>query len=180
MTVNVPNYGFPAGYDENYLILLVRDPRCIFAYWEFSEAQMVLVAKEFCCQWGQVPLMLRIYDLTGLNFKPEKEHSHFEISVHPLSNNYYINDVLSNHSYCADIGVMTPDGQFITLNRSNVVQTPRDSMADGSGTFMADLLDHLPVHNPEEDKEKQKKQEKRDSFQKSCSSDGVYLNTSGE
>ncbi len=155
MTATEPNYGFPTRYDENYLTLLVRDPNCIFAYWEFSDEQMALVAKEFGCPWGQVPLLLRIYDLTGLTFNGENEHSHFDVTVHPLANNYYVKEVSSNNAYCIDIGVMTPQGRFITLIRSNVVQTPRDSLADGSGIVMADLLDRLLVHRLEEDNKNQ-------------------------
>jgi len=172
MTATEPNYGFPARYDENYLALLVRDPHCIFAYWEFSDEQIELVAKEFECQWGQVPLLLRIYDLTGLNFKGDNEHSHFDISIHPLANNYYIKDVNSNNAYCVDVGVVPSYGQFITLIRSNVVQTPRDSLADGSGIVMADLLDHQLVDNLGKNKNKQ------DGFAGLSSSDGVYLKTS--
>lgn len=172
MTVIEPNYGFPARYDENYLVILVRDPHCIFGYWEFSGEQMDLVAREFHCQWGEVPLLLRVYDLTGLNFTGENEHSHFDIKLHPLANNYYINNVNSNNSYCADIGVITSQGRFVTLVRSNVVQTPRDSLADGSGAVMADLLDRLIIEKQEET------QQNRDNFAGFASSDGVYMKTS--
>ncbi len=143
MIITVPEYGFPARYNENYLVLLVRDPHCIFSYWEFSDEQMGLVAKEFDCEWGEVPLIMRVYDLTGLNFAGDNAHSYFDIALHPLANNFYIKEVNSNHSYCADLGVVTPEGRFVTLLRSNVVQTPRDSLADGSGVLMADLLDRL-------------------------------------
>lgn len=171
MTVIEPNYGFPARYDENYLVLLVRDPHCIFGYWEFSDEQMDLVAREFGCQWGEVPLLLRVYDLTGVNFNGENEHSHFDVSLHPLANNYYVNDINSNNSYCVDIGVITSQGRFVTLMRSNVVQTPRESLADGSGVVMADLLDRLITEKPEDKKQDQ------DVFAGLTSSDGVYLDT---
>lgn len=174
MTATEPSYGFPTRYDENYMALLVRDPHCIFAYWEISDEQMVLVAKEFGCPWGEVPLLLRIYDLTGINFNGENEHSYFDISVHPLANNHYFKEVGSNSAYCVDIGVMTPQGRFITLIRSNVVQTPRDSLADGSGIVMADLLDRLLTGNQEENKKLQ------DSSAGLSSSEGVYLNTDSE
>ncbi len=149
MAVTVPGYGFPTKYNDNYLVLLVRDPHCIFAYWEFSDEQMDLVAKEFSCPWGEVPLMIRVYDLTGLNFSGDNAHSYFDIPIHPLANNYYVKEVSANHSYCIDLGVVTPDGRFVTLLRSNVVQTPRDSLADGSGVLMADLFDRLMGKKPE-------------------------------
>ncbi|MHB9094884.1 MAG: DUF4912 domain-containing protein, partial [Eubacteriales bacterium] len=143
MVFTVPQYGFPTKYNDNYIVLLVRDPHCIFGYWELSDEQMNLVAKEFQCQWGKVPLILRVYDLTGLNFDGENSHSHFDIAIHALANNYYVKEVNANRSYCVDLGVITSEGRFVTLLRSNVVLTPRDSLADGSGIVMADLLDRL-------------------------------------
>lgn len=143
MNAIVPQYGFPDRYNENSLVLLVRDSRCIFAYWELSDEQMDLVTGELGCSWGEVPLVLRIYDLTGLNFNREIAHSHFDLGVHPLANNYYAKEVNANHSYCADLGITIQEGRFITLLRSNIIQTPRDTMADGSGAVWADMLDRL-------------------------------------
>ncbi|WP_418790596.1 DUF4912 domain-containing protein [Phosphitispora sp. TUW77] len=143
MSVSVPEYGFPACYCENSVMLLVRDPHCIFAYWEISSVQMDLIAGEFGRPWGEIPLKLIIYDLTGIGQDRDKAHDSFNITVHSLANNYYINDVKPNHSYCADLGVVSPDGIFVCLLRSDVVQTPRDSLADGSGIVMADLLERL-------------------------------------
>lgn len=166
MPVNMPHYGFPARYNENYLALLVRDPHCLFAYWEFSEEQMNLVSREFGCPWGEVPLFLRVYDLTGLNFDGENAHSYFDVRIHPLADNYYVNEVSANHSYCVDIGLAAQDGRFVTLIRSNTVHTPRDTMADGPGAVWADLLDRLAGHKP-------KAVVETESF----SSEGMYLTT---
>ena len=166
MTVTVPQYGFPASYNESCLALMVRNPHCIFAYWELSGDQMDLVTGEFDLPWGEIPLRLRIYDLTGLDDR-EDAHSRYDISVHSLSNNYYIDEVQPNRSYCADLGVTTPDGRFVCLVRSGAVQTPRDSLADGSGAVMADLLDRLTV----------KKVEFEKVDLESFSSDGVYINS---
>jgi len=166
MYVKLPRYGFPARYNENHLALLVRDPHCLFAYWEFSEEQMNLVSREYGCPWGEVPLFLRVYDLTGLNFDGDNAHSYCDIKVHPLADNHYIKEVDGNHSYCVDIGVFTAEGRFVTLLRSNLVHTPRDSMADGSGVIWADLLDRLTGLKP-------KGVIETESF----SSEGVYISS---
>jgi len=167
MVVTVPEYGFPTRYNDNYLALLVRDPKCIFAYWEFSDEQKDLVAREFNCSWGEVPLIMRVYDLTGLNFNGQNAHSYFDIYFHSLADNYYVKEISPNHSYCVDVGVITPDGRFVTLLRSNVVATPRDSLADGSGVVMADLLDRLQLRD---------EQKQTETF----SSEGVYVSPGKE
>ncbi len=163
MSLTVPEYGLPTRFNQNYLVLLVRNPNCLFAYWEFSDEQKDLVVREFGCEWGQVPLIMRIYDLTGLNFNGQNAHGYVDLTVHPLADNYYVKDVSSNHAYCIDLGVITPDGRFVTLLRSNIVQTPRDSMADGSGIVMADLLDRL-------------RERKKKAAVETFSSEGVYRN----
>jgi len=167
MSVTVPEYGFPASYNENSVMLLVRDPNCIFAYWEISSEQMDLVAGEFGRPWGEIPLTLRVYDLTGLGHDRDKAHGSYDLTVHSLANNYYFTDVLANHSYCVDLGVISPDGRFVCLLRSDVIQTPRDSLADGSGLVMADLLDRLTG----------KKSTEVAADQETFSSDGVYINS---
>lgn len=149
MNVFVSEYSLPTNYDENYLVLLLRDPNCFFAYWELNSEQMNLIANICKCTWGEVPLILRVYDITGINFDGQNIHSFFDVPIHPLSDNFYIKDVKANHSYCVDLGLIMSDGRFCTILRSNTIQTPRNSMADGSGIRMADLLDRLLKRQPE-------------------------------
>jgi hypothetical protein len=170
MSAVVPEYGFPTKYNENYLVLLVRDPYCMFSYWEFSDEQMDIVAKQFARQWGKITLVLRVYNLTGLNFDGENAHSYFDVNVHSLANNFYIKEISPNNSYCVELGVITSDGRFVALLRSNIVQTPRDSFADGSGIVMADLLDRLQLP------EKKDEVEEIQTF----SSEGVYIKRTDE
>ncbi|KNZ70494.1 hypothetical protein Tfer_0676 [Thermincola ferriacetica] len=132
---------FPHNYNKNHLVLLIRDPYCLFAYWEFSEKQRSVLAEEYNCSWGEVPLIMRVYDVTGINFNGRNAHSYFDIAIHAMADNWYLHHMKANTSYCVDLGVITPDGRFITILRSNTVTTPRDSLADGSGLVWADLLD---------------------------------------
>jgi len=141
MGENSREFQVPERYDENYLVLLVRDPYCLFAYWELTGEQRGLVTGEFGCSWGEVPLLLRLYDVTGLNFDGRNAHSFKDISVHALADNFYLQELEANKGYCVDLGVIAPDGRFVTIVRSNTVATPRDTLADGSVWEMADLLD---------------------------------------
>ncbi len=138
-------HAFPHLYNKNYLVLLVRDPYCLFAYWEFSEKQKEVIARQFACTWGEIPLVMRVYDVTGINFNGANAHGYCDTPVHAMANNWYLKDMKPNCSYCVDLGIISADGRFITILRSNVVSTPRDSLADGSGLVWADLLDRTEL-----------------------------------
>ncbi|MCL4442124.1 MAG: DUF4912 domain-containing protein [Firmicutes bacterium] len=141
MDVNFKVFTFPERYNENCLVLLVRDPHCLFAYWELSGEQRDLVAKEVGCSWGAVLLVLRLYDVTGLNAGAGSAHSHTDISVHALADNFYMKDLAANKGYYVEMGVVMPDGRFVVILRSNTVTTPRDTLADGAVWETADLPD---------------------------------------
>jgi len=169
MIFTVPEYGFPDRYDENCLFLMVRDPHCIFAFWELSVEQVDVVASQFGRPWGEIPLTIRVYDLTGLDRERDQAHSWYDFNIHSLANNYYIKGIKANHAYSADLGVKTPDGRFVILIRSNTVQTPRDSLADGSGAVMVDLLDRQEEAIMQSEVETE-----------TFSSEGVYINNNRE
>lgn len=143
MEVTVPEFSFPKVYEDNNITLMVRDPNCLFAYWELSSEQRDLIASGFGCNWGELSLVVRLYDLTGLTMDRDNPHSFTDLQVAALADNYYIKEVSANRSYCIDLGIYSPDGRFTTLVRSDMVQTPRDTMADGSGRVRVDMLDRL-------------------------------------
>ena len=141
MGMNFKVFTFPEMYNENYLVLLVRDPHCLFAYWELSGEQQNLVAKEIGCSWGEVPLVLRLYDVTGLSAGAGSVHSYTDISVHALADNFYMKDLAANKGYYVELGVVMPGGMFVAILRSNTVTTPRDTLADGAVWETADLFE---------------------------------------
>lgn len=98
-------FEIPAGYNDNRIVLMVRDPYWLYAYWEISSE----------------PLILRVYDVSDWSF--------FDINVNGRINNWYINVGRPNTTFCIDIGYLTLEGIFICAARSNIVTTPRDAMS---------------------------------------------------
>lgn len=111
-------------WNVNRLVLMVRDPHRLFAYWEVDDFKRKLVSEHFQTEWDNLPFYLRIHDVTDLMFDGYNSHSVSLIRVRPQSDNWYLNQVSSGRSYVADFGTTTWQGEFFALVRSNVVQTP--------------------------------------------------------
>jgi len=117
-------------YDDNKIVLLVRDPYWCYAYWDLSGNLIENKKKEIKPGWGKYDLILRIYDVTDIIFNGFNAHKYQDIKISMDSNNWYINIWEAGRSYIVDIGFKTEDGHFILLARSNVVNTPRDRVSN--------------------------------------------------
>lgn len=104
----------PAG--ENKLVLLVRDPWWIFAFWELTPGH------------GNVDKrVLRVYDVTDVN--PQAPRSFFDVEF-GSANCWYVEVGEPDHQWVAEIGWLSREGQFFALIRSNIVRTPRYGVSD--------------------------------------------------
>jgi len=115
-------FEFPSGYGDNRIVIMVRDPYWIYAYWEINGKRLSEIRAELGYKFDQSKQILRIYETANWTF--------FDIYVSGGSRNWYINVGRPNTSYCVDIGYLTPDGTFICAARSNLVTTPRDRMSE--------------------------------------------------
>ena len=124
-------FRFPPGYGDNRIVLLVRDPWWVFAYWEIQHDKELSV-KEKIAASGDTPekSVLRVYDVTGINFNGKNARSFFDIDLKGLASNWYINVNSPDRSWVVDIGIVSKKGVFYMLARSNAVRTPRFGMSD--------------------------------------------------
>lgn len=99
-------FEFPAGYGDNRIVLMVRDPHWLFVYWEVQGNG----------RW------LRVYDTSNWKFH--------DIEIAAGAKNWYIHVPFCNRTYCVEIGYKTANGEFVALARSNFVTTPLDAMSD--------------------------------------------------
>ena len=121
----------PQRYGVDRLVLLARDPSWLFAYWEVSATRQ----DDFDRAWGPrawqtTKPALRVYDVTGVDFNGANAHKFFEIGLREENDNWHINVNDPDHSFVVDLGRVFPDGRFVTLMRSNLVQTPRAGLSD--------------------------------------------------
>ncbi|RKO66993.1 DUF4912 domain-containing protein [Desulfofundulus salinus] len=121
----------PRRYGVDRLVLLVRDPYWLYAYWEITATRQ----EEFNATygpraWNTTRPVLRVYDVTGITFNGYNANSYMDINVQEGVDNWHIPVGQPNRSFCVDLGRMFPDGRFVTLLRSNVVTTPRSRLSE--------------------------------------------------
>jgi len=116
----------PWKYGKDRMTLMVRDPNWIFAYWEISAASQ----QEFSSSYGQEAWnnsrsVLRVYDITGVEgFDGANAKDFTDIPIDDYVDSWHIDMERPNATFCVDLGRLLPDGRFVTLLRSNIVQTP--------------------------------------------------------
>jgi uncharacterized protein len=115
-------FEFPAGYDDNRIVLMVRDPHWLYAYWEVNARRRDEIRQQLGeSVFSRSRLVLRVYDAASL------KHHDLEVGG---ARNWYVRVPAPNRTYFAEIGFLTEDGRFIAACRSNSVTTPLDGMSD--------------------------------------------------
>jgi len=114
----------PYQYDRDKIVLQVRDTQWIHAYWELRGATLERFKSQFGDEFYRAKRILRIYDVSHIIFNGTNAHRFFDIEVNESANNWYIDTVGPGRSWCVDLGLLFQDGRFITIVRSNTVQTP--------------------------------------------------------
>ncbi len=120
----------PAGYGDNRITIMVRDPYWLHAYWEIPGWKTEEVKHSMGSAFDSSRMILRVYDVTEINFNGLNAHSSFDMDINAFARSWYINTANPNRSWCVDLGYLTPDGRFYLVARSNIVSTPRDSMSE--------------------------------------------------
>ena len=124
-------FRFPPGYGDNRIVLLVRDPWWVFAYWEIRRDKEEEIVRKIEASGAKVSKsVLRVYDVTDVKFTGANAHSYFDIDLKGLANNWYINVNAPDRSWLVDIGIVSSNGEFHLLARSNTVKMPRFGMSD--------------------------------------------------
>jgi len=117
----------PGQYDQDKIILQVRDPRWIHSYWEIRNRTIDGLKHKLGDEFYRAKKILRVYDVTNIIFDGTNANSFFDIQYNDFANSWYIDTNGPGRSWCVDLGLMLTNGRFITILRSNVVRTPLDS-----------------------------------------------------
>ena len=116
----------PMGYGDDRIVLMVKDPWWLFAYWEIQPGtERAARAHLLPHEVPGLQSILRVYDVTGIDFPAQPAHRTFDIGLSGLATNWYIQTDAPNRSFIVDIGLLAHTGRFLLLARSNRVTTPR-------------------------------------------------------
>jgi len=119
----------PSHYGEDRLVLMVRDPWWLFAYWEVTpHRQQEVLAQIGSRGQAERKTVLRVYDVTGSLALP-KSNSFFDIELNFYAESWYIDVGLPDREWVIELGYRV-SGQFYPLLRSNRVQTPAFGISD--------------------------------------------------
>jgi hypothetical protein len=123
-------FALPEGYGDNHIVLLVRDPRCLYAYWEITQDKREELQQKLGIDiWQQSKLILRVEDVTDLATGGNSVN-YFDIEIDNHAMSWYVHVPEANRSYRVNLGFLTHHREFYTLARSNIVTTPRDGISE--------------------------------------------------
>ncbi len=117
--------GVPAGYAKDRIVLMVRDPYWLHAYWELSQQSVQRAEAALGQDWHTAKPILRVVDVSAQDTTSTSEALVRDIEIHGGSQNWYIDVPQPPRSYRVDIGYLSRRGQFFVLCRSNVVTMPK-------------------------------------------------------
>lgn len=120
----------PGGSGKERLVVMVRDPYWLHAYWELSRAAVTRAEAAMGQDWHTARPVLRLLDVSsnGTTSSAEKVVRH--VPIHGGVNNWYIDVTTPQRSYRVEIGYLASSGRFFLLARSNVVTTPAPGASD--------------------------------------------------
>ncbi len=113
----------PTTYGSDRLVLLARDPHCLYAYWDLSDVRFQAVRVD--AGSDQLRMVLRTYDVTQIAFdaEPPRRFQDFAVANDARSLYAYIGKPAA--CFVAEVGYLRPDGAFFPLARSLPIWTPR-------------------------------------------------------
>lgn len=124
----------PKTYKKDKLVGLEVNTNWLHFYWDFSEKTKERLEKHS-------PIVLRIYDVTYIDFNGTNAHRTFEKELSLNASKYYVFVPQPNADYLAEIGYKE-DNKFVPLLRSNLVSTPPSSPNFAQMELWMDLRTH--------------------------------------
>ena len=116
------DYSLPSTYHMTYVRLIPRDPYWMYAYWEIDASAIEKMREKLGETLNRCTYTLRLYDVTLVNFDGTNSNGWFDFDELFMGSRY-MRVHHDNASYCAAIGVRTPEGYFHAFARSNVAST---------------------------------------------------------
>lgn len=129
LSAKVP-LNLPAGYGKDRIVVMVRDPYWLHAYWELTHQSIQRAEAALGQDWHTAKPILRVVDVSAHDTTSTSEATVRDIEIHGGCQNWYIEVQQPPKSYRVDVGYISRRGQFYCVSRSNVVSTPRANVSD--------------------------------------------------
>jgi hypothetical protein len=119
----------PRHYGIDRCKVMVRDPRCVHAYWEIRNETLDRARGDLGEDWEGHRRILRVHGIPISGDVNEPAAESFDLDVTDEATSQYVTVPRANRGYRIDVGVMTKSGLFYPLASSNTVITPRDGVS---------------------------------------------------
>lgn len=126
----VPSRTLAHSCSKDRIIMMVRDPHWLHAYWELSRSTLCRAQAAMGQEWHTARPILRLMDVTSEDTTSASERHVRDIEIHGGVNNWYIDVSHPPRSFRVDVGYLSRKGTFYVLARSNVVHTPAVGSSD--------------------------------------------------
>ena len=120
---------------EDRLVVMVRDPYWLHAYWELAPQSVERAQSALGQHWHATKPVLRLYQVEADGAAKLLR----EIPIHGGVNHWYIDVQNPPQQYRMEIGYLTAGGQFYCLARSNTVTTPPAGTSDSIDENWSDI-----------------------------------------
>jgi uncharacterized protein len=124
----------PEAYGTKRLVLTARDPRWLYAHWDFTREQL----EECNSRSAGGHLILRLYQEDSANIA--------DIPVHPESRNWFVPVPQPGARYHAELGFYPPNaGPWTTISNSAPVTAPPAELSTDTSVEFKTLLPDTPA-----------------------------------
>ncbi len=133
-----PEAGFrdmPESYATGRLLLMARDPRCLYAHWDLTSERM----REFCGRSAHGHLVVRVYQGWIGNGIAAETH------VHPESRHWFVHVDKPNSVFIAQLGYYEAGGLWVAVASSDAVMTPPDAAAEDKTAVFVTIRPDQPL-----------------------------------
>ncbi len=123
------------------IVLMVRGPHWIHAFWEITPRSMTRAEAALGQEWHSAQPILRLLEIESGSKASASERVLREIEIHGGVKNWFID--IKNQTTCrAEVGYLTASGRFHAMARSNMVSTPSASQGDTLDIHWGEIVEN--------------------------------------
>jgi hypothetical protein len=123
-SLGAPAATLPRAYGVNRAVLTARDPCCLFVWWEITPVSRVEALRSLGAEAEGVREVLRIHR----GIYPGCRHVD-DVLLTPGAERWYV-EVEPGDTWTVEVGLRTLGGRFVSLVRSNPVDSPPSEPSD--------------------------------------------------
>lgn len=120
----------PKRYGRDKFVLLTRDPRWLFAYWELTSETEKKIFRKIGADAEGGRKVLRVFDVTGKIDVEGDANDLFDLQIHPDASSWYIHLPTAGRAWRVELGILGRSGRFYRILGSATVKTPRKSVSN--------------------------------------------------